>query len=146
MNKKMVIATILILIDLMVIYYLYSKSEKEFLFIFIAIFIVLLGFLIYNVATNKSSKDLYYSNVNRIVKNYSALLVESSIPSLAKKDIIYIKDIDNLANAAIQLKKPIYFIKDPESCAFIILDNNLALVNIYKQSKISDNRIETMIN
>ena len=38
MNKKMVIATILILIDLMVIYYLYSKSEKEFLFIFIAIF------------------------------------------------------------------------------------------------------------
>ena len=149
MNKKkrnFSVIFICIIIVLMIIYYLYSKNETGFATIFIAIFLVLIGYLVHGVLTNKNEKEMFYSNVNRIMKNYSALLVESSIPSFIGKDIIFVKNIDNLANAAIQLRKPILFIKDKESCAFIVLDDMTMLVNIFKINNASDNRVENIIN
>ena len=148
MNKKHTkeILTILIILDLMGTYYLYSKNETHFAIICVGVFVILLGMLVYSVATTKNEKDIFYSTVNRIDKAYSGILVESSIPNLKNKDIIYVKDIENLVNAAIQLKKPVYFIKDSESCAYIVLDNTNALVNIFKINERSDNRVENIIN
>ena len=148
MNKKRSLGIILIfiIIVLMIIYYLYSKNETSFALLFIGLFLVLIGYLVYGVFSNKNEKEIFYNTVNRIVKNYSALLVESSIPSFVGKDIIYVKNIDNLANAAIQLRKPIYFIKDKESCAFIVIDDVTTLVTILKVNNSSDNRVENIIN
>ena len=148
MNKKYSkeILTVLIIIDLMATYYLYSKNETHFAIICIGVFAILLGMLIYSVATTKNEKEIFFTSVNRIEKAYSGILVESSIPNLKDKDIIYVKDIENLVNAAIQMKKPVFFVKDIESCAYIVLDNNNALVNIFKVNKKSDNRVENLIN
>ncbi len=138
--------TILLVVVLIAIYYLFTIQKMELAIMCVILFVIILIYLAYTLGAYKTDKDIYNYNLQKIFREYSSILVESSIPNLENKDIIYVRDIENLANAHAQLRQPIYFIRDGESCAFIILDHNNALVYIYKKDIGVFNRVENLIN
>ena len=94
----------------------------------------ILGFVgIYYIITNSNPKAAYESEVRSILNTYDSVLVQSNtVPNLDGRNIVYIGSIDDLIDAQLEIRKPICYIKQSESCSFILLDEKEAFVHIMK--------------
>jgi len=94
----------------------------------------ILGFVgIYYIITNSNPKSAYESEVRSVLNTYDSVLVQSNtVPNLDGRNIVYIGSIDDLIDAQLEIRKPICYIKQSESCSFILLDEKEAFVHIMK--------------
>ena len=76
-----------------------------------------------------NKKTYYTKNYNKIIKNYSDIIVEvSTQPNLENLEILEIKNFDDLVDTEEELKSPIllYEIKKQKESWFIIIHNKYA--------------------
>jgi len=102
-----------------------------------AAIIVLTIYLITYIYENKDEQSIYKSKLKKALRNYDAILVESQrFPDLKGKNIIRVTNMDDLIDAQIEIRKPIYYMVENEtSCSFVLLDTNEACVYILKQNE-----------
>ena len=72
---------------------------------------------------------------NRLIKDtlkkYDNILVEIvNIPRLFSKNIIFVQSFKDLLNAKKNNLRPIYYLKDNNSCDFLYLDKNVYIYTI----------------
>ena len=94
----------------------------------------IVGFVgIYYVITNSNPKVAYESAVRSVLNTYDSVLVQSNqVPKLEGRNIVYIGTMDDLIDAQLEIRKPICYVKQSESCSFVLLDEKEAYVHIMK--------------
>ena len=96
---------------------------------------------------------LYESNVRNILNTFDSILVKSNaVPKLEGRNIIYVESMDDLIDAQLEIRKPICYYKQTESCSFALLDDKEAYIYIEKLSpdvvspleiEIKENKLKT---
>lgn len=85
------------------------------------------------IVKTRSEKAIYKNFVKSTLKKYDAVLVSSNhLPDLTNKNIVRVDKFDDLIDAQIELKKPIYYKEYIDYIVFILIDNSEACVNIVK--------------
>ena len=83
-----------------------------------------------------SSRDpivIYEKKIKNILNTYDSILVRSSnVPDLEDKTIIYLESFDDLVDAQFEIRKPICYLKQTESCAFLLMDSKVIYLFIEK--------------
>ena len=78
---------------------------------------------------------LFLKNKRRILKTYNSIIVEvEDIPNIAGKNIIKVKSIEDLVDAQLELREPIYYKNDNDSCFFMLLHYNEACIYILRMN------------
>ena len=136
-------------------YVLYSGTSdfQGYWYICAAVGVVALGFGIKFVFDNSSPAKAYESNVRNILNTFDSILVQSnSVPKLEGRNIIYVETIDDLVDAQLEIRKPICYYKQTESCSFALLDDKEAYIYIEKlnddvvsplEIEIKENKLKT---
>lgn len=84
----------------------------------------------------KNTNNKYMTELKQILKTYDAVMVESKkLPSLKDKNIIIINNMEDMIDAQAELRKPIYYFKQTDTCSFTIFDQEQALIYILKEKE-----------
>lgn len=96
-----------------------------------AVVLLILG--ISSVFTSNNPTKVYESKVRNILNTYDSILVQSNkIPSLEGRNVVNVERMEDLVDAQLELRKPICYLKQTESCSFLLLDEKEAYVYIEK--------------
>ena len=131
-SRKIYLTIISIILCLFSILFILKKDY--ILAIFSALFLTFSIILL--IKDLFEEKNLYKSEIKKILKTYDSILVEiKDLPKLSDKRIIITKYFDDMVNAEYELRKPIYYLNSDSSCDFVLLDKNDAYVYTIKNSK-----------
>lgn len=115
-------------------YVLYSSSDYpsySVLCFTAAVIIFVVG--AYLLLKSSDPVKVYESKVRGIINTYDSILVKSnSVPSLDDRNVVQVLSMNDLVDAQLELRKPICYIKQTESCSFVLLDEKEAYVYIEK--------------
>lgn len=133
--KRTIEYSILCGVSVLVSILLILFNMKEFSIFTIILSLIFLLLIFFNVNDNRSDDAIYESTLKKILKTYVAILIESEeLPSIKGKNIVKITSIDNLINAQVEIRKPIYYKKEFDYCTFVLLDDKEALVYSLKRN------------
>lgn len=139
---------IIVLITLMALTIFLFIKEYEMYTIFFGTLsaVVLLGIIIYAFDT-KDERSIYLSNLKKVLKSYDAVLVDSeNLPELRGKNILMVTNMSDMIDAQIEIRKPIYYKRDVDSCSFVIIDGKEACVYVMKLNDTIISPLEVRIN
>lgn len=134
-NKKTITICSFIALIVLAIVIIITLLNKLYGFSLIlgALFIVLTVFLGIYLKETPDEFTTFIKTKRRILRTYNSIIVEvESIPNIAGKNIIKVKTIEDLVDAQLELREPIYYKNDNDSCFFILLHYNEACIYILK--------------
>lgn len=137
-NKKTItICSIIALIILAVVIIITLISKLTgFTIILGALFIILTICLSIYIKEEPDEYTAFIKNKKRILRVYDSIIVEvEEIPNIAGKNIIKVKSIEDLVDAQLELREPIYYKNDNDSCFFMLLHYNEACIYILKMNE-----------
>ena len=115
--------------------FLYYEVSKR-VTLFYAIIMALILCLVF-VFINMKQKDRisnFQKKMRDIWKVYDAIMVNTkTLPDLADRNVVKVVSIENLIDAQMGIRKPIYFKDYVNSCAFVLLGEKEACVLILKE-------------
>ncbi len=87
-----------------------------------------------NFAWQNSSPDkAYESTVRGLLNTYDSILVKvNSVPKIGDRSIVAVQTMDDMIDAQLEVRKPICYIRQSESCSFLLLDKNVVYIYIEK--------------
>ena len=113
--------------------YLLNTDLKGYSILCVAIALVSLFIGITFIIDNSSPERIYSSNVKEILNTFDSILVKSSnVPNLEGKNILFLDSIDDLVDAQLEIRKPICYVKQSESCSFLLMDDQATYIYIEK--------------
>ncbi len=113
--------------------YFYQKSLQGYALLCITVALVLAISAIISLVNNSNPTRVYESKVKEFLTTYDSILVKSSsVPQLEGRNIIYVDSMDDLVDAQLEIRKPICYLKQSESCSFVLLDDKEAYVYVEK--------------
>ena len=81
----------------------------------------------------RQTGNAYERNIKDILNTFDSVLVKSStVPDMTGRSIIELSSIDDLVDAQLEIRKPICYLKQVESCSFVLLDDKVAYIYIEK--------------
>ncbi|MBR2246802.1 MAG: hypothetical protein IJ880_07260, partial [Bacilli bacterium] len=85
----------------------------EYLIIDISILSIVFIIFLLHIFKKTDIESIYNSNLKKMLKRYDTILVETStIPDLDGKNIMIITNIEDLIDASVEIRKPIYYKKE----------------------------------
>lgn len=136
-NIKIVLLLIGLIVFLAATCYLYLNDMLTYAIVSGAFSIVFAFCLIGYITNTRSEEAIYKSNLKKTLNCYDAILVQShNFPELKGKNIIKVANLEDLVDAQLEIRKPIYYmIEGEDSCSFVLLDSNEACVYVMKQNE-----------
>ena len=109
--------------------------------------VALIVALIMYVYNSQTDETVYNANLKNILKTFDSILVKTtSIPDLKKKNIMRVESIDDLINAQIEIRKPIYYLVEEKCCSFILLGGDEVCLYVLKQTEDVVSSVEEKVN
>lgn len=109
--------------------------------------IILLLVGVISTINGSNPNRLYESKVREILNTFDSILVQSnSVPSLEGRNIVMLETMDDLVDAQLEIRKPICYQKQSESCCFILLDDKEAYIYVEKLSPEIVSPVEIELN
>lgn len=134
MNKNICYAVVFITSGIFTAFLSFNGLGIYSIFTTVLCLIMLVLFVI-NLINNRDEDSKYESELKNILKTYDAVLIESeNLPNLEKRNIIKVSSIENLIDAQVEIRKPIYYKKEFDSCTFILLDDKEACIYSIKRN------------
>lgn len=137
MKKELKIGVIAAVLAILVIlsFVLFKNGNTNYLIV-TATFSVIAAIVLFNTLVDERTEESSYkSKLRQILKTYDAILVKSkNIPKIHEKNIIRVESIEDLVDAQMEIRKPIYYFEQTQSCSFVLLDNTEACIYIIKQN------------
>lgn len=89
----------------------------------------------------------YENNIKTIINTFDSILVKStSVPRLEGRNIIIVGEFDDMIDAQLEIRKPICYYMQKESCSFVLLDDKEAYVYVEKLNPNVISPIEIELN
>ena len=83
--------------------------------------------------TGGSPEKIYEATVKDILVTFDSILIKNNeIPKIDGRNVIFVQSIDDLVDAQLEIRKPICYFRQTESCSFVLLDDKEAYVYIEK--------------
>jgi len=136
-NKKTITICSFIALIILVIVIIITLMSKLYGFAIAlgALFIILTICLAFYIKEEPDEYTAFIKNKKRILRTYDSIIVEvEEIPNIAGKNIIKVKSIEDLVDAQLELREPIYYKNDNDSCFFMLLHYNEACVYVLKMN------------
>ena len=134
-NKKVLVVCViaaLVILAIAIIITLFTNLYG-FCIVLVALFIILAVCLSVYMKESPDEFAVFIKEKKRILKTYDSVIVEvETLPNIAGKNIIKVKTFDDLVDAQLELREPIYYKNDNDSCFFLLLHYNEACVYILK--------------
>ncbi len=134
-NKKVLVVCViaaLVILAIAIIITLFTNLYG-FCIVLVALFIILAVCLSVYMKESPDEFSIFIKEKKRILKTYDSVIVEvETLPNIAGKNIIKVKTFDDLVDAQLELREPIYYKNDNDSCFFLLLHYNEACVFILK--------------
>ena len=146
-NIKGIILIVLALLGGVGGYLLLNTEYKGYSIICFTVAVILIIFGIKFVLDSSNPNKAYESNIRSILNTFDSILVKSnSIPKLIGRNIIIVDNIDDMVDAQLEIRKPICYYKQTESCSFVLLDDKEAYVYVEKLNEDVLSPVEIEIN
>ena len=117
----------------LVSYVLLHESYFGYLVLILAIAVVLVIMGINLIHVGSSPEKMYEANVKDILVTFDSILIQNNeVPKIDSRNVIIVESIDDLVDAQLEIRKPICYFKQTESCAFVLLDDKEAYVYVEK--------------
>ena len=117
----------------LVSYVLLHESYFGYLVLILAIAVVLVIMGINLIHVGSSPEKMYEANVKDILVTFDSILIQNNeVPKIDGRNVIIVESIDDLVDAQLEIRKPICYFKQTESCAFVLLDDKEAYVYVEK--------------
>lgn len=108
--------------------------------------VILLVYLCYNVFSKNDEETIYNKKLKNILKSYDSILVYLDDDyKFSDENIMFVKSFDSLLVAQDEMNKPIMYICEDKSSAFLLEDDDNLLVYILKMNDDIVSRYETKI-
>lgn len=150
MNRtvKITIFVVATIVAAVIGFVLYQNELTSYALIAAAVALVLIISTVTYAMNTRNEETIYNSTLKKVLNNYDAILVEShNFPDLKGKNIIKVTNMDDLVDAQIEIRKPIYYmIEGEDSCSFVLLDNSEACIYILKQNENVTSPLELIVN
>jgi len=117
-------------------------------FLLYSIIFTIFSFILFVIAYIRSDdeKAVYKSTLKNVLKTYDVILVKvDNLPEFDIKTVANANSIDDLLNAQIEIRKPIYYYLDKESCSFILIDEKVTLIYVLKQNEKAESTLQNFI-
>jgi len=90
-------------------------------------------FGINEVINNRNPRLVYENKVKNDLNTFDSILLKcNSVPNMEGRNVIKVETIDDLVNVQYEVRKPICYVKQSESCSYVLLDEKEAYVYIEK--------------
>jgi len=97
--------------------------------------------------SNRNPEEVYENKVKDALNTFDSILLKcNSVPNMEGRNIIRVETMDDLVDAQYEIRKPICYLKQSESCAFLLLDEKEAYVYIEKLHEDVLSPVEIEIN
>lgn len=111
----------------------FSKNLLGYMMVFGTLTVILFLCLITTVFVSRNEETVYKGQLNKVIRTYESILVKSNtVPNLEDKNIIIVESFEDLVNAQVEIRKPIYYKMELSCCSFCLLDSNEACIYIMK--------------
>lgn len=108
--------------------------------------VILFVYLCYNVFSKNDEETIYNKKLKNILKSYDSILVYLDDDyKFSDENIMFVKSFDSLLVAQDEMNKPIMYICEDKSSAFLLEDDDNLLVYILKMNDDIVSRYETKI-
>ena len=78
-------------------------------------------------------KDVFEYNLKSILKTYDAVLVQTkNVPSIDDKSVILVNKFEEMVDAQLEFRRPIYYKQLEDSVSFVLTDQGEALIYVLK--------------
>ncbi len=145
-RENVILLVVIELILLLITGLLFFNHLTMYTIFFATFSVVMLIFILLYMFNNKDEKSIYLSKLKNIMKTYDSVLVSSEeLPNLKGKNILMVSSLEDFIDAQAEIRKPIYYKRDVDSCSFVIVDNKEACVHILKTNKDIISPLETKI-
>lgn len=146
MVKNLIMLVVVFLLALLSGYFI-SNEYVQYGILVIVFSVVILIFSCISFINGRDPTKTYESRIKNTLNTYDSILVRNKeVPSLENRNIIMLYEFQDLVNAQMELRRPICYIKQIESCSFILLDGTEAWVYIDKLNEDVVSPIEIEIN
>ena len=133
MSKKRILCIVGLILLLIISYFLYINNLVKFLIVTIPLAFILLFFALKGVFESKSPEEEYNRFLKDVLRTYDAVLIDvTEIPNIDGRSIVKVSNFEDLIDAQIEFRKPIYYKRDARSTLFILLDDKQVCINILK--------------
>lgn len=96
---------------------------------------------------NRNPDTVYENEVKDLLNTYDSILLKcGTVPNMEDRNIVRVESMDDLVDAQYEIRKPICYLKQTESCAFMLLDDKEAYVYIVKLHDDVTSPVEIEIN
>ncbi len=107
---------------------------KYSIFLFALAFVLFL-LTIHSFVNAFRKEPPFDKNLRYILNTFDSILVKSnSIPSLEGRSIIEVNSFEDLIDAQLEVRKPICYLRQLDSCSFVLLDDKAAYCYIEKST------------
>ena len=128
-------------------YYLYTIEHAEYSIVAITLSGISLVFGIKSLMGERSPEKAYESKVRNIINTFDSILVKSNtVPKLVGRNIIFVEEMGDLVDAQLEIRKPICYYRQTETCSFVLLDDKEAYVYVEKLNPEIVSPLEIEIN
>ena len=132
-NVKGIVLIIIALIAGIGGYLLINTEFKGYSIICFTVAVILLIFGTKFIVDSSDPNKAYESSVRNILNTFDSILVKSNgVPKLIGRNIIIVDNMDDMVDAQLEIRKPICYYKQTESCSFVLLDDKEAYVYVEK--------------
>ncbi len=134
-NKKLIVIGAIVALVILAIVLIVTLITQlyGFFFVLLTLFVVFIILLSIYIKEKPDEFSIYQKEKKRILRTYGSVIVEvETLPNIAGKNLIKVKSIDDLVDAQLELREPIYFKNDNDSCFFLLLHYNEACIYILK--------------
>ncbi len=112
---------------------LYRFHYVGYAILALAIGVVFLAAGVFSLFNHRTPAKRYESEIRSILNTYDSILVKSNgVPNIEGRNIIVVESIDDLIDAQLEIRKPICYVKQTESCSFVLLDEKEAYIYVEK--------------
>ena len=144
---KFIVLLVLTIVLLIISLFLLKNDLSTYAIVFITATAILFIITLALIPKEKSAEAEYHSRLKMILKKYDAILAEiGNTPNLEDKNIMLITNIEDMVDAAIEIRKPVYYKRELDYCIFSLLDNQDMCIYILKQRGDDSTPIEDFIN
>jgi len=134
-NKKLIVIGAIVALVILAIVLIVTLITQlyGFFIVLLTLFVVFIVLLSIYIREKPDEFSVYQKEKKRILRTYGSVIVEvETLPNIAGKNLIKVKSIDDLVDAQLELREPIYYKNDNDSCFFLLLHYNEACVYILK--------------
>ncbi len=133
MKMKGILLIIAAVVLCVISYFLLFANYAGYMLLVFAIAAVVLFMGINVVIVSSSPEKIYEANVKDILVTFDSILIQNNeVPKIDGRNVIIVQSIDDLIDAQLEIRKPICYFKQSESCSFVLLDTKEAYVYIEK--------------